>query len=60
MTTFVQPHVNEAPSRRAMQKAIRLVPCITLVFALAGLVTLGARWFLAAGLPLAPRVMVPL
>ena len=60
MTTLAQTHVNEAPSRRALQKATRLMGCIGLVLALASLAAFGARWLVAAGLPLAPRVMVPL
>ena len=60
MTTLAQPHVNEAPSRRALLKATRFLGCIGLSLAIASLAALGARWLVAAGLPLAPRVMVPL
>ena len=60
MTTLAQPHVNEAPSRRALQKATRFLGCLGLVIALAGLAVHAARWLVAAGVPLAPRVTVPL
>jgi len=60
MATLLHPHVNETHSRGALFKALRVLGFIGISLALASLAGLGARWLVEAGVPLAPRVMVPL
>ncbi len=60
MSTLAPPHAHEAPTRRTLLAAARILGSTALAFALAGLAAEGAHGLLATGVPLAPRVMVPL